>query len=157
MYFSRYFTDSSTLIKPAKCSTASNFLFFIICVTFSTSAKSKISKSASLGISCLLPVIKLSYIVILCPFSINRLETSLRIGEKLYEELLIGDNVSETKNPLIMRAKENKIHWEQLKLLLENPKKENESNNHEKIRNLLIKIVPGFKPQSEISDIMYKN
>ena len=46
--------------------------------------------------------------------------TGLRAGEKLYEELLIGDNVSETDNPLIMRAKEDKLNWDNLKLLLEN-------------------------------------
>ena len=45
--------------------------------------------------------------------------TGLRAGEKLYEELLIGDNVSVTANPLIMRAKEDKLEWNKLKLLLE--------------------------------------
>ena len=83
--------------------------------------------------------------------------TGLRAGEKLYEELLIGDNVSETDNPLIMRAKEDKLNWDNLKLLLENLKVVNDSDDHEKLRNLLIEIVPGFKPQSEISDILYTN
>jgi len=83
--------------------------------------------------------------------------TGLRAGEKLYEELLIGDNVSKTANPLIMRAKEDKLNWDNLKLLLENLKVVNDSDDHEKLRNLLIEIVPGFKPQSEISDILYTN
>ena len=83
--------------------------------------------------------------------------TGLRAGEKLYEELLIGDNVSETDNPLIMRAKEDKLNWDNLKLLLENLRVVNGSDDHEKLRNLLIKIVPGFKPKSEISDILYTN
>jgi FlaA1/EpsC-like NDP-sugar epimerase len=83
--------------------------------------------------------------------------TGLRAGEKLYEELLIGDNVSETDNPLIMRAKEDKLNWDNLKLLLENLRVVNDSDDHEKLRNLLIEIVPGFKPQSEISDILYTN
>jgi FlaA1/EpsC-like NDP-sugar epimerase len=81
----------------------------------------------------------------------------LRAGEKLYEELLIGDNVSKTANPLIMRAKEDKLNWDNLKLLLENLRVVNDSDDHEKLRNLLIEIVPGFKPQSEISDILYTN
>ena len=81
--------------------------------------------------------------------------TGLRAGEKLYEELLIGDNVSGTDNPLIMRAKEDKLSWDNLKLLLENLRTVNNSNDHEKLRNLLIEIVPGFKPQSDISDILY--
>ena len=83
--------------------------------------------------------------------------TGLRAGEKLYEELLIGDNVSETDNPLIMRAKEDKLNWDNLKLLLENLRVVNDSDDLEKLRNLLIEIVPGFKPQSEISDILYTN
>ena len=45
--------------------------------------------------------------------------TGLRAGEKLYEELLIGDNVSKTENPLIMRAKEDMINWEELKIYLD--------------------------------------
>ena len=83
--------------------------------------------------------------------------TGLRAGEKLYEELLIGDNVSVTANPLIMRAKEDKLEWNKLKLLLEDLRNINDSDDHERLRDLLIKIVPGFKPQGEISDIFYKN
>ena len=83
--------------------------------------------------------------------------TGLRAGEKLYEELLIGDNVSVTANPLIMRAKEDKFEWDKLKLLLEDLRNVNDSDDHERLRDLLIKIVPGFKPQGEISDIFYKN
>ena len=75
MYFSGYFTDSSTLISPAKCNTALNFLSFNISVTFLVFAISQISNLASFGTNCLLPVIKLSIIVILYPFSINRRDT----------------------------------------------------------------------------------
>ena len=81
----------------------------------------------------------------------------MRVGEKLYEELLIGDNVSGTANPLIMRAKEDKFNWDKLKLLLENLRVVNDKDDYQKLRDLLIEIVPGFKPQSEISDILYTN
>jgi FlaA1/EpsC-like NDP-sugar epimerase len=37
--------------------------------------------------------------------------TGLRPGEKLYEELLIGDNVEGTSHPLIMRAYEHEVPW----------------------------------------------
>jgi FlaA1/EpsC-like NDP-sugar epimerase len=40
--------------------------------------------------------------------------TGLRPGEKLYEELLIGDNVSDTDNPLIMRAEEELLTWDEI-------------------------------------------
>ena len=42
----------------------------------------------------------------------------LRPGEKLYEELLIGDNISKTSNPLIMRAEENMLETDELKAIL---------------------------------------
>ena len=82
--------------------------------------------------------------------------TGLRAGEKLYEELLIGDNVSETDNPLIMRAQEEMLAWDELKLVLDELNGAIESCDHEKLRKLLIKIVPDFKPQCEISDILHE-
>ena len=82
--------------------------------------------------------------------------TGLRAGEKLYEELLIGDNVSETDNPLIMRAQEEMLAWDELKPVLDELNGAIESCDHEKLRKLLIKIVPDFKPQCEISDILYE-
>jgi FlaA1/EpsC-like NDP-sugar epimerase len=82
--------------------------------------------------------------------------TGLRAGEKLYEELLIGDNVSETDNPLIMRAQEEMLAWNELKPVLEELSGAIDSCDHEKLRKLLIKIVPDFKPQCEISDILHE-
>lgn len=81
--------------------------------------------------------------------------TGLRPGEKLYEELLIGDNVSETSNPMIVRAKEEMLAWEELKLILDGLEKSIDSGDQDKLRQLLIKAVPGFKPQSGITDILY--
>ncbi|ALJ15640.1 polysaccharide biosynthesis protein [Sphingopyxis macrogoltabida] len=45
---------------------------------------------------------------------IQIVETGLRPGEKLYEELLIGDNPEKTKHPRIMRARERLWHWDDL-------------------------------------------
>ena len=83
--------------------------------------------------------------------------TGLRPGEKLYEELLIGDNVTKTENPLIMRAKEEMTTWDELKISLDRLENLNQELDHEKLRQILIKIVPAFNPQSEINDIMYLN
>ena len=82
--------------------------------------------------------------------------TGLRPGEKLFEELLIGDDTVETENPLIMRAREDMLPWKELKPILENLKKTVENGNNEKIRKILIQLVPTFKPQSEIADILHK-
>ena len=81
--------------------------------------------------------------------------TGLRAGEKLYEELLIGDNVSKTENPLIMRAKEDMYVWDELKPLLDSLSKENADSNLQNLRNLLIKIVPAFTPENKINDILH--
>jgi FlaA1/EpsC-like NDP-sugar epimerase len=83
--------------------------------------------------------------------------TGLRPGEKLYEELLIGDNVSSTVNPLIMRAQEDILAWGELEPMLNDLDTAVTNCDQKKLRELLIKIVPGFKPQCNISDILYKS
>lgn len=80
----------------------------------------------------------------------------LRPGEKLYEELLVGDNTSVTDNPLIMRAEEEKLSWDKLKPILDDLDNAIKDCDQEKIRKLLIQLVPGFDPQCEIADILYK-
>ena len=83
--------------------------------------------------------------------------TGLRAGEKLYEELLIGDNVSETDNSLIMRAQEEMLTWDELEPILNNLQTAIQECDQQKLREQLIKLVPGFKPQSEIVDVLYNN
>jgi len=82
--------------------------------------------------------------------------TGLRPGEKLYEELLIGDNVSDTNNPLIMRAEEDMLPWDELELILDGLSDAVNACDHDKLRKLLIQLVPGFKPQCEITDVLYR-
>ncbi len=50
---------------------------------------------------------------------IEILYTGLRPGEKLYEELLIGDNVSGTDHSRIMRAEEERLNWPEMEILLQ--------------------------------------
>ena len=55
-----------------------------------------------------------------------------------------------------MRAEEDMLSWDVLKPLLVSLNKETQDCNQEKIRKLLIQIVPSFKPQCEIVDILFK-
>jgi len=76
----------------------------------------------------------------------------LRPGEKLFEELLVGDNTQKTENPLIMRAEETMIDWKLLKPILDKLRDSSISSNQEEIHALLTKIVPEFKPQDSVTD-----
>jgi FlaA1/EpsC-like NDP-sugar epimerase len=82
--------------------------------------------------------------------------TGLRAGEKLYEELLIGDNVSETSHPRIMRAEESMIIWTELEKMLINLEKAAKDDDFEQIRTILQQAVSGFVPQCEIGDLLWQ-
>ncbi len=83
--------------------------------------------------------------------------TGLRPGEKLYEELLIGDNVRPTEHPLIMCAEEEVLSWDEIQYFLDGFDAATEVHDQVKIRSLLLEAVPGFKPQCGIEDLLYKN
>lgn len=80
----------------------------------------------------------------------------LRPGEKLYEELLIGDNVEGTEHPLIMRAQEYFIYWKDLELLINQMNEACNDFNHEKVRQLLLKTVEEYAPLGEIEDFVWR-
>ena len=80
----------------------------------------------------------------------------LRPGEKLYEELLIGDNATGTEHPLIMRAQEAEIAWPFLELMLKQLETACVNGDHEAIRHQLQKMVPEFTPSSAIDDHLWK-
>ncbi|MGZ5010722.1 MAG: polysaccharide biosynthesis protein [Methylobacter sp.] len=82
--------------------------------------------------------------------------TGLRPGEKLYEELLIGDNVSKTSHARIMRAQEHIIPWSELEKMLATLERATEDDDFERIRSVLADAVTGFVPQCEIEDVLWK-
>lgn len=82
--------------------------------------------------------------------------TGLRPGEKLYEELLIGKESISTDNPLIMRAKEEMIEWNALKVHLDELYEASDKNNIEKCRKILQQIVPGYRPKVNNPKNYYK-
>jgi FlaA1/EpsC-like NDP-sugar epimerase len=69
----------------------------------------------------------------------------LRPGEKLYEELLVGENVSNTEHNLIMRAMEEMIEWDRLSQMLQRLEEASNDENEENIHEALTKIVPSFR------------
>ena len=82
--------------------------------------------------------------------------TGLRPGEKLYEELLIGDNVTDTEHPMIMRANEEHLAWEVLKSLLAKFSQAIAEDDYVGIRKLLREAVTGYVPEGEIVDLVYQ-
>ena len=82
--------------------------------------------------------------------------TGLRPGEKLYEELLIGDNVSSTEHPQIMRAEEDSLSLGEVEQYLRELDEAEKTGNVSALRDILKQAVSGFTPEKEIADIVYK-
>ena len=86
---------------------------------------------------------------------INIIYTGLRPGEKLYEELIVGENVSKTSHKRIMRAEEEMIEWKLLKPIIEKMKDASIKSESEKIRFILSELIPSYQPKSQIVDLIY--
>jgi len=82
--------------------------------------------------------------------------TGLRPGEKLYEELLIGDNPMPTQHPRIMKAHEEFVPWSELQPQLHSLQIAAENSDIEMIRGLLQRLVKGYQPESQIADWVYR-
>ena len=72
--------------------------------------------------------------------------TGLRPGEKLYEELLIGDNVEGTSHQKIMTACEDKLSWKEMEKLLKELDMCCHSFDVECIKRLLLEAPTGYSP-----------
>ncbi len=81
--------------------------------------------------------------------------TGLRPGEKLYEELLIGDNSESTSHSRIMKAQEEFIPWSELEEKLKALEIALNVNDVGVIRLMMEKLVTGYKPSDEIVDWVY--
>ncbi len=78
--------------------------------------------------------------------------TGLRPGEKLYEELLIGDNPMPTQHPRIMKAHEEFLPWPELQAQLTELMQAVETNNVPAMRAQIQHLVPGYQPDGEVVD-----
>jgi FlaA1/EpsC-like NDP-sugar epimerase len=81
--------------------------------------------------------------------------TGLRPGEKLYEELLIGDNVDETSHPRIMTAQELMLSWDELNTIIKQLDRACHEFDHQAIRDILIDAPTAYKPNDPIVDRLY--
>jgi nucleoside-diphosphate-sugar epimerase len=81
--------------------------------------------------------------------------TGLRPGEKLYEELLIGDNPKPTSHSRIMKAHEEFIPWAELEDKLKALEMALNVNDVGVIRLMMQQLVPGYTPSDEIVDWVY--
>jgi len=82
--------------------------------------------------------------------------TGLRPGEKLYEELLIGDNVAATSHPMIMSAHEDHLTWDAFKSRLASLMKAIEDDDYTLVRQILRETVSGYAPDGDIVDWIYQ-
>lgn len=81
--------------------------------------------------------------------------TGLRPGEKLYEELLIGDNESPTEHVRIRAAKEQFLSWSATMLVLNGLDVACQSFDQQMLRQILLDAPTGFAPNSEICDLLF--
>jgi FlaA1/EpsC-like NDP-sugar epimerase len=81
--------------------------------------------------------------------------TGLRPAEKLYEELLIGDNVTDTDHPRIMRATEHSHSWAKMQQLLDDLLTAITEFDCERAVALLRDAVGEYRPQGGIQDLVW--
>lgn len=81
--------------------------------------------------------------------------TGLRPGEKLYEELLIGDNVSTTQHPRIKTANEVMLPWSEMSKLLAELDTACREFDYECVREILLRAPAAFNPTDGICDLLW--
>ena len=81
--------------------------------------------------------------------------TGLRPGEKLYEELLIGDNVSGTAHERIMRAEEYCLSWAETRALLDELDRACHDYSCDRVRELLMHAPTGYATEEELGDAVW--
>jgi FlaA1/EpsC-like NDP-sugar epimerase len=81
--------------------------------------------------------------------------TGLRPGEKLFEELLIGDNPMKTEHPRIMKAREDFLPWPEFQRRLATLEEILDRNDIIEARAFLETMVSGYKPNGEVFDLVH--
>jgi FlaA1/EpsC-like NDP-sugar epimerase len=82
--------------------------------------------------------------------------TGLRPAEKLYEELLIGNNVSGTEHPRILRADENALDYAAVVKFIDALQTAIEDGDQCAARELLLRAVVEYAPENGIDDLVWR-
>lgn len=82
--------------------------------------------------------------------------TGLRPGEKLYEELLIGNNTSGTNHKLIMRAQEKFLNWAETAIYLDMLNTKCSDYLCDEVKQLLTELPTDYQPESKIEDCVWE-
>jgi len=82
--------------------------------------------------------------------------TGLRPAEKLFEELLIGDNITGTEHAMILRAMEHSLAWNQIESLLEELLVALRKFDCRRARELLLEAVAEYNPGAGIEDLVWR-
>jgi len=80
----------------------------------------------------------------------------LRPGEKLYEELLIGNNPQATQHPRIMKANEKFLPWSELQPMITTLRIAAVNGDVMMIRSMLQMLVPEYQPDEKVVDWVYR-
>jgi FlaA1/EpsC-like NDP-sugar epimerase len=83
--------------------------------------------------------------------------TGLRPAEKLYEELLIGSNVTGTEHPMILRALEPCLPWARIESLLADLKASMAGLDVQGSLEILTRAVREYTPASRLSDLVWSH
>src|SRR5699024_1642457 len=79
-----------------------------------------------------------------------------RPGEKLYEELLIGDSVCATRHPMIMRATESSLPWVQVEALMWRLDDAYQRFDCSEMHAVLVESVAGFSGEGLDQDLFWQ-
>ncbi|MDT8429022.1 MAG: nucleoside-diphosphate sugar epimerase/dehydratase [Pseudomonadales bacterium] len=81
--------------------------------------------------------------------------TGLRPGEKLFEELLIGESVTGTEHPKILRAEEDALSWDIIETLIQKLRLACKRLDLAMVRDVLVQAVDGFETRDILSDPLW--
>ena len=82
--------------------------------------------------------------------------TGLRPAEKLFEELLIGNNVTGTEHPMILRAIEESLEWPQIQEILQQLIIAMGQFDVREARDILMRGVREYRPSGDIADLVWR-